>query len=282
MNRTSLASLPALLVSASLASAQYQAYPGPERPEKETAIFYYKGDGGITPRTAVYKIDGETRRDLLAKKVLPYGYNKTHAVGGFALALLPGEHTFEIVLHDRKSPFSKDATRVEAKLVRLRMESGGRYRLRRDGFAVGVVADSDASAAGPVFGVENVPTYEEPAETAPHATLVYERRQETENDPYLVRIDGRATAGPGVLQGINYSLPVVFKTFNGENADLNLFLTPGAHDLEIMVLGKVIEGVVQHVPVTLEAGKKYRLELEKEKAKESSSVAFIAVRLVEI
>jgi hypothetical protein len=49
-----------------------------------------------------------------------------------------------------------------------------------------------------------------------------------------------------------------------------------------MVLGKVIEGVVQHVPVTLEAGKKYRLELEKEKAKESSSVAFIAVRLVEI
>jgi len=262
-------------------AAPYPAYPGPEKPAAETALFSYKGAGGmgLTPRTWVYKVDGETRAQFRSG-VLPFGYNKTHSVGGFALALLPGEHSVEIGLNDRKGPMTKVAARIEAQRIHLRVAAGGRYRFSHDGFAITIAAEAPASAGSPVFSVEEVPPYAEPPETAPHATLTYTHAGKADIDPYVLRVDDQVTAAAGGIDGVNYALPV-FKSFSAGKGALTLRLAPGPHHLEWMALGdRVIDGLIQHTTVNLEAGRKYQLQIDKTEIK-GSELSTATLRLVE-
>ena len=208
MNRSRFALLVPLLLVSSAAAAPFQAYPGPAQADPSTALFVAKGDGGITPLTWVYKIDGQTRTEF-NQGVLPYGFNKTHAVGGFALSLLPGEHTFEIVLNNRRGPMAKAPAEIQAKHIRLTMKSGHSYRFTHEGFAMSVANDGkSAGSAQPAYTVEDVPVYAEPTTAAPHATIAYTRAGRDEIDPYLLRIDDAVPTAAGTIPDVNYSLPV--------------------------------------------------------------------------
>ncbi len=271
-----------VLLGTACGAAPFQVYPGAARPGGEVALVSYKGDGGITPFTWAYKIDGETRA-AFAPGVLPFGFNKTHAIGGFALAMLPGDHSIELVLNNRRGPLSGGAAQIHAKRLRLRTEAGRSYRVTREGFSLAVAYDEKtpaASASRPAFSVEDVPAYAEPAADAPHATLVYSRAAKAEIDPYLLRVDGAVTPNVGAIPEVNYSLPV-FKSFSDAKGALSLRLAPGAHRLEFMLLGgRVLDGLVQLEEVTVVAGKTYALEVVTADLK-GSTLTRATLRLVE-
>ncbi|HLP08898.1 MAG TPA: hypothetical protein VK178_12095 [Opitutaceae bacterium] len=260
-------------------AAPYQAYSGPPRALTETAQFSCKGDRGITPLTWLYKVDGRTRTEFTGG-LLPFGFNKTHAIGAFALALLPGEHTFEIVLNNRRGPAAKGATEIVVKRIRVQMEAGRRYRFSHEGFAIAVAFDGDnASSTAPVYTVDDAPAYREPAATTAFATLEYQAAKRDEIHPYLLRVDDSVTTAPGAIPEVNYSLPV-FKSYSGAKGALSLRLAPGPHTLEFMLLGgRVLDGLVQVETITVEAGKTYALEIEKTELK-GSTITSAKLRLV--
>lgn len=252
------------------------AFSGDDNLEK--IRFYYKGDKGLSPKTCLYKIDNETRSQFISG-FLPFGYNKTHKIGGFDVELTPGSHTFEIVLND-KATMSKRSKTILAKKITLKMEAGNEYALERNDFELNIVCKSKTGNCQADFTIEDVTVYAEPASGESFATIQYVHEKKSEVDPYISRIDGNVTSGLGELFGAcNYALPVDFKYFSGSKGELNLKIQPGTHTIEFLILGEsVIDGLVQVEQFTFEAGKNYKILLEETKAKgKSKSMATIKI-----
>jgi hypothetical protein len=246
--------------------------------DSEKIRFYYKGDKGLSPKTCLYKIDNETRAQFISG-FLPFGYNKTHSIGGFDIELLPGNHTFEIVLND-KSTMTKKSKKITAKKLTLKMEVGNEYILERNDFELNIICKSKSGKNKADFTIEDVTAFSEPMSGEPFATLKYIHEKKSKFDPYISRIDSKVTSNFGELfEACNYALPVDYKYFSGSKGELNLKIQPGIHTLEFLILGEsVVEGLVQIEQFTFEAGKIYKILLDETKTKDKSkSVATIKI-----
>lgn len=231
------------------------------------STFFYKGNKGLAPQCCLYKIDNKTR-DEFKSGYLAFGYNKTHKTGGFNIEIVPGKHTFEIVLTD-KGVTSKPS-KIIAKKLTIDMKPGFEYQMERNDFDLKVMCSS-IKAESVNYTIEDITVFAEPSEQ--FATIIYNPNKKEEMHPYISRIDDRVTTDLGDIFGAcNYSLPVDFKYFSGLKGQINLKIPAGSHKIEYLLLGSsVIDGLVQVDNYSFEAGKKYTITVVEKKVKRETS-----------
>jgi len=229
------------------------AYDGPRRPESELSRVTFKGTGFID--IVLYSVDGVPRL-VHDKDRIPGSY--TNGMCGFDLLLLPGRHVFAYY-DNRQTPF--DARPINYRIMTFSTEAGKAYEWVKTG------ADFEPRLDGVAvpFTIEPMPVLAEPAESEPHATLVFRREGgATGPNVWLTMMDGRIRKAMHRCdpRWVFMNDVSVAGTFDPGEASLELRLVPGPHLMEYMtdrvvVAKRFMSSQVKRLSFTAEAGKTY-------------------------
>ncbi len=241
--------------------AYYQAYEGERKDDSQVAYIKEKSE-----KFRLYRIDEVNKYNFLN------GYDwlneERKLVMKFDVAVLPGEHEFEIMRFGAPPKW---------RVVRFNLEAGKTYWVDEKKDELVIYVDSPKESNKIEFTSSEIPIYEEPTGSEV-AYIKHKSGLKTKFSVLYHRIDGAIHKWESLFK----SNPLCFNSL--KNGSVDLKLTPGEHTIIYSVSSSFYMPLNSNtITANFEAGKAYDIEVDEiGELEEDSDIIYTYCHLVEV